>query len=161
MSLLATDAEVGADMVLTVDFAVIRKSAPSRVHAKGPSAWQLSWLFERLHQADVVAARTVLAREESANYRQIAGTRTDAEAWLQSDPGVPYINYALYENPLKIRRIVAGFMATAAIAGAVQYTFHETALAIEAAEEVVRAVDHLRDAIEEFGRDDPNHEAAR
>jgi|Tabmets5t2r1_1033131.scaffolds.fasta_scaffold51738_1 hypothetical protein len=161
MTLLATDAEIGADMVLTMDFAVIRKPALSRVHPKGPSAWQMSWLFERLHQADIVAARTVLAREDSMDYRRIADTRKDTEAWLQSDPRVPYINYALYQNPLKIRRIVAGIMATAAIAGAVQYTFHQTALAIEGAEEVVHAVDQLREAIEEFGRDDPDDEAAK
>ncbi|HET6746041.1 MAG TPA: hypothetical protein VFH90_09380, partial [Candidatus Limnocylindria bacterium] len=87
--------------------------------------------FERLHQADVVAARTLLAREDSPNYRGIAATREATEQWLRSDPRVPFISYVLYENPGQIRKIVAGVLAAGAIAGSLQYTFHEVAVAIE------------------------------
>jgi hypothetical protein len=152
--------EVGADIVLTVEFAVVRKPTPT-TQGKGPSAWQLSWLFERLHQADVVAARTLLARETSPNYRRIAATQTATEQWLRDDPRVPYINSVVYVNPASIRKIVAGVLAAGAIAGALQATFHQTSLAIEGLEEVVRAADGLVDAIEEFGRDDPRRDAAR
>jgi hypothetical protein len=161
MTLVATGAEVGADIVLTAEFAVIRKPTVGQAQAKGPSAWQMSWLFERLHQADVVAARTLLAREDSSNYRRIAATREATEQWLRSDPRVPFISYVLYENPGKIRKIVAGVLAAGALAGSLQYTFHEVAVAIEGAEEVVHAADSLRDAIEDFGHDDPHRGAAR
>jgi hypothetical protein len=159
MSLVATGVEVGADIVLTVEFAVIRKPSVGQAQAKGPSAWQMSWLFERLHQADVVAARTLLARD-AANYRRIAASREDTEQWLRSDPRVPYINYVLYENPFRIRKIIAGVLAAGAIAAALQHTFHEVALAIQGVEDVVHAADSLVEAIEEFGQDDPHRDAA-
>src|SRR3954451_21355321 len=136
MHLMRTRAEVGAEIVLTAEFAVVRDRAPGQAYAKGPSAWQMSWLFERLHQADVVAARTLLAREDSANYRAIAATRETTEQWLRSDPRVPAISYVLYENPGKIRKVVVGVMAAGALAGALHQTFHETAVAIEGVEEV-------------------------
>jgi hypothetical protein len=150
MSLVATGVEVGADIVLTVEFAVIRKPSVGQAQAKGPSAWQMSWLFERLHQADVVAARTLLARD-AANYRRIAASREDTEQWLRSD---------LYENPFRIRKIIAGVLAAGAIAAALQHTFHEVALAIQGVEDVVHAADSLVEAIEEFGQDDPHRDAA-
>jgi hypothetical protein len=83
--------------VLTVELAVIRKPAPTGAQAKGPSSWQMSWLFERLHHADVVAARTLLARDDPS-YRQIAATREGTERWLRSDPRVPFMASFVYET---------------------------------------------------------------
>ena len=82
MSLVEAGADV-ADIVLTTEFEVIRKPAPGQAQGKGPSAWQMSWLFERLHQSDVIAARAVLARQASPNYGRIAATREATERWLR------------------------------------------------------------------------------
>ena len=73
---------------------------------------------------------------------------------------MPSITYVLYENPFRVRKIIAGVMAAGALAGALQYTFHETAVAIEATAEVVHAADDLRNAIDEFGQDDPHRDTA-
>lgn len=154
MTLVEASSDV-VEIVLTTEFEVIRKPAPRQARGKGPSAWQMSWLFERLYQSDVVAARAALARS-SPNYRHIAATREATERWLRSDPDVPYISYVLYENPLRVRKIIAGVMAAGALAGALQYTFDATAGAIDGAAEVVHAANDLRNAIDQFGRDDPN-----
>lgn len=159
MTLVEAGADV-ADIVLTTEFEVIRKPAPGQERGKGPSSWQMSWLFERVHQSEVIAARAVLARQASPNYHRIAASRQATERWLRSDPYVPCINHVLYENPLRVRKIIAGVMAAGAMAGALQYTFHETAGAIEGAAEVVHAANDLRTEIDRFGQDDPNEDTA-
>ena len=142
-------AAVDVMFVVTVEFEAIG--------LRRPSSQQLMVLFERLHEADVRTARL----SETLFERGLPPPRARAEGWLLHADGAPRVEYVLYENPGKVRKIVAGFAAAAALATATAQTLNASADAIRAADRVVVAAQQMEQDIARLGADDHDAESSR
>ena len=122
---------------------------------RAPSARQMQWLFERLHEADVVTAQWLLTT------KNLSASRDEAEYWLLTDPAAPYVAYVLYENPFRVKKVIAGLVAATALMTATGAALEAGADVIRDAGDVIEAVHHVREQVQHFSTEDPQRVVAQ